>query len=98
MAELGDITYYVHERCGLPLIVTDDDISGTFTFVRALPDHGNRRELTAREIGQTWLNYIIEKRSILWWGGLGNSTEHTAFLRLKRGIPAPQSGSIALNT
>ncbi|MCL6432592.1 MAG: ADP-ribosylglycohydrolase family protein, partial [Anaerolineae bacterium] len=29
--------------------------------------------------------------------GLGNSTEHTAYLRLKRGIPAPQSGSIALN-
>ncbi|MBE3040630.1 MAG: ADP-ribosylglycohydrolase family protein, partial [Chloroflexi bacterium] len=50
------------------------------------------------QIGQTWLNYIIEKRTILWWGGLGNSTEHTAFLRLKSGIPAPQSGSIVLNS
>src|SRR5207302_5692376 len=29
--------------------------------------------------------------------GLGNSTEHTAYLRLKDGIPAPRSGSIALN-
>ena len=28
---------------------------------------------------------------------MGNSTEHTAYLRLKQGIPAPQSGSIALN-
>ena len=41
MAELGEINYYVHERLGMPLIVTDDDISGTFTFLRALPDHGN---------------------------------------------------------
>jgi hypothetical protein len=77
---------------------TDDDISGTFTFLRALPDYGNRRDLTPAQIGQTWLNYIIEKRTILWWGGMGNSTEHTAYLRLKCGIPAPISGSIATNS
>jgi ADP-ribosylglycohydrolase len=98
MAELGEISQYVHERRNLPLIVTDDDIAGTFTFLRALPDHGTRRDLTPQQIGQTWLNYIIEKRTILWWGGMGNSTEHTAYLRLKHGIPAPASGSIALNT
>ncbi len=98
MAELGEINYYVHERRGVPLVVTDDDISGTFTFLRALPDYGNSRDLTAAQIGQSWLNYIIENRAILWWSGLGNSTEHTAYLRLKRGIPAPQSGSIALNS
>src|SRR5919199_1705312 len=97
MAELGEIHYYVHERRNVPLIVTDDDISGTFTFLRALPDYGNRRDLTPAQIGQTWLNYIIEDKTILWWGGLGNSTEHTAFIRLKRGVPAPRSGSIALN-
>jgi ADP-ribosylglycohydrolase len=97
MAELGEIWYYVHERKNVPLIVTDDDISGTFTFLRALPDYGNRRDLTPAQIGQTWLNYIIEQRTILWWGGMGNSTEHTAFLRLKNGIPAPRSGSMALN-
>lgn len=28
---------------------------------------------------------------------MGNSTEHTAFLRLKKGLPAPQSGSISTN-
>src|SRR5438552_12400146 len=28
---------------------------------------------------------------------MGNSTEHTAFLRLKQGIDAPESGSIGLN-
>jgi ADP-ribosylglycohydrolase len=97
MAELGEITYYVHERLGAPLIVTDDDISGTFTFLRALPDHRNARTLTSAEIGETWLNYILEGRTILWWGGMGNSTEHTAFLRLKNGLPAPQSGAIATN-
>jgi ADP-ribosylglycohydrolase len=97
LAELGEIDYYVHERLGLPLVVTDDDISGTFTFLRALRDYGNTRELTPAQIGQTWLNYIIENRTILWWGGMGNSTEHTAYLRLKSGIPAPHSGSIDLN-
>ncbi len=40
MAELGEIWYYVHEQLGVPLIVTDDDISGTFTFIRALEDDG----------------------------------------------------------
>jgi ADP-ribosylglycohydrolase len=94
---LGEVNYYVHERLNTPLIVTDDDISGTFTFFRALDDYGNGRELTARQIGQTWLNYLIENRTILWWGGMGNSTEHTAFLRLKAGIPAPESGSMVTN-
>src|SRR5260370_2188292 len=97
MRELGEVRYYVHDKIGVPLIVTDDDLSGTFTFLRALPDYGNTRELTSARIGQTWLNYLIEGRTILWWGGLGNSTEHTAFLRLKAGVKAPESGSIELN-
>ena len=98
MAELGEIHYYVHEKLDVPLIVTDDDISGTFAFLKALPDYGYDKHLTAAQIGQTWLNYLIEERTVLWWGGMGNSTEHTAYLRLKRGIQAPASGSIALNS
>ncbi len=97
MEQLGEINYYVHERRNVPLIVTDDDISGTFTFLRALEDYGYSTELTPAQIGQTWLNYLIEKRTVLWWGGMGNSTEHTAYLRLKHGIEAPRSGSIDLN-
>jgi len=99
LRELGEITYYVNHKLpwNPPLIVTDDDITGTFTFLRALPDHGNNRDLTPAQIGGAWLNYIIENRTILWWGGLGNSTEHTAYLRLKRGYQAPKSGSIVLN-
>ena len=53
--------------------------------------------ITAEQIGQSWLNYLIEGTTILWWGGMGLSTEHTAYIRLKNGIPAPQSGSIARN-
>jgi ADP-ribosylglycohydrolase len=97
MQELGTIEYYVHDRLGVPLVVTDDDVSGTFTFIRALEEHGVKKDLSAEEIGKTWLNSIIEQRSILWWGGKGNSTEHTAWLNLARGVPAPQSGSIGAN-
>jgi ADP-ribosylglycohydrolase len=103
MAELGEVWYYVNDRTdtvlrrNVALIVTDDDITGTFTFLKALPDYGNRRDLTPQQIGQSWLNYIIEGRTILWWGGVGNSTEHTAYARLKNGIAAPESGSIARN-
>jgi ADP-ribosylglycohydrolase len=97
MEQLGEVDYYVHDKLAKPLVVTDDDISGTFTFVRAMEDHGNRLDLTAEEIGRSWMNYLIEKKTILWWGGLGNSSEHTAYLRLKNGIQAPMSGSIATN-
>ena len=97
MRRFGEITYYLHDELDLPLIVTDDDLSGTFTFVRAMPDYGNSVNLTPRQIGQTWLNYIIEGKTILWWGGIGDVTEHTAYLRLKNGIQPPRSGSIELN-
>jgi ADP-ribosylglycohydrolase len=97
MAEHGEVDRYLPDRRGAPLVVTDDDISGTFTFLRSLPDHDNDPGLTPAEIGETWLNYLIERRTILWWGGIGNSTEHTAYLRLKHGVRAPESGSIALN-
>ena len=97
LRQLGPVDYYVHDRLDVPLVVTDDDIAGTFVFLRALEDHGFDRNLRAEQIGDTWLNYLVERRSILWWGGLGNSTEHTAYLRLKAGIRAPHSGSIALN-
>lgn len=97
MEELGPIEYYVHERLDQPLVVTDDDVAGTFTFLRALEDYGIKPDLTAEEIGKAWLNYLVEERSILWWGGNGNSTEHTAWLNLKKGIPAPRSGSIETN-
>ena len=66
----GEVDRYIHESLGMPLVVTDDDVSGTFTFLRSLPDHGNDPNLTPEQIGNTWLNYLIERRTILWWGGI----------------------------
>ena len=97
LEQLGEVRFYVNERLGQPLVVTDDDIAGTFTFVRALEDHGRGADITAREIGLTWLDYVIEERTTFWWGGKGVSTEHTAFLNLRNGIEAPASGSAKKN-
>ncbi|KAI0179656.1 ADP-ribosylation/Crystallin J1 [Hypoxylon sp. FL1284] len=99
LAELGHIRYYVNEKLGLPLVVTDDDISGTFTFVRALEEHDASpgHIPSSASVGKTWLNNIIDRKTIFWWGGNGVSTEHTAFLNLSRGIEAPHSGSIQKN-
>lgn len=95
--QLGEINYYVHEKFNRPLVVADDDVAGTFTFIRALEDYALADTLTAEQIGQCWLNYIIDKRTILWWGGNGNSSEQTAWLNLKKGIPAPLSGATSTN-
>ena len=96
-ARWGAVDHYVHHDQNVPLVVADDDISGTFTFVRALEDSGLGADTPADFFGDTWLNYLIERRTILWWGGIGYSTEHTAYSRLKRGVRAPESGSAALN-
>lgn len=93
-----EVDYFVSDKVGWPLIVPDDDISGTFLFWRALEDNGYPADIAAKAIGDTWLNYIIEDKTVLWWGGLGRSTEHTAYLRLKEGIDAPRSGSAELNS
>lgn len=94
---IGPIGGYINERLGLPLVVTDDDLSGSLAFLRALPEQGFPADLTPQHVAAAWLNNIVPGRSILWWGGRGNSTEHTAFLRLLEGVPAPMSGSAALN-
>lgn len=93
----GEIYYYKNHKTGAPLIVPDDDISGTFAFFRALEDTGYDPNISAEQIGNAWLNYIVENETILWWGGLCRSTEHTAYIRLKNGIKAPESGSEKLN-
>ena len=101
----GIVDHYVADDVGVPLHVVDDDLSGTFTFFNTLEDFKEKLGteatfpglLTAEDFGETWLNYVIENRTIFWWGGLGRSTEHTAYLRLKEGYKAPVSGSAALN-
>ncbi len=82
---------------GAPTVVSDDDLSGAFTFVRALEDHGYPEALTPAQVGETWLDHLVEGKTTLWWGGLGSSTEHTAYLRLRSGLRAPGSGRAATN-
>ena len=93
----GEITRYVHEDQGVPLVVSDDDISGTLTFIRALSDSGLYEKTPDDFFGKTWLNYLIPNKTIIWWGGMCSSTEHTAYIRLKQGYCSPESGSMKLN-
>ena len=93
----GMVDRYVHEDQGVPLVVSDDDISGTLTFIRVLEDTDLFADTPDEAFGQAWLNYIMERRTILWWGGYGMSTEHTAYINLKNGIKSPRSGSIEIN-
>lgn len=95
-SRFGLVDRYVNDELQLPLIVADDDISGALAFGRVVEDSPSPK-FDPSDAGNTWLNYIVEDRTILWWGGYGRSTEHTAFLNLKNGIKAPESGSIAHN-
>ncbi len=73
----------------------DDDTAFPLVMIRALEDYGPG--VTAEQMGETVLNYLADQRGTFWWGGYGVSTEHTGYLNLARGIPAPRSGSISLN-
>jgi len=88
----GDITGYVKEYKNF---AADDDVNGPLFFIRALVDHNG--PVTAQSVGRAWLNYAREGIGFFWWGGYGRSTEHTAYLNLKSGTDAPESGSIAVN-
>lgn len=90
----GDITDYVKEYKNF---AADDDVNGPVYFFRALRDDAADRELKPQDVANAWLNYAREGVGMFWWGGYGVSTEHTAYLNLKNGIPAPQSGSIRQN-
>jgi ADP-ribosylglycohydrolase len=45
-----EVKYYVHEKVGVPLIVADDDISGTFAFFRALRTMGMTESCLQRRL------------------------------------------------
>lgn len=81
----------------------DDDSNGPWFFLRALEDSGvcgpdgQKRELKPEDVAAALINYAPFEHGFFWWGGYGVSTEHTAYLNLRNGIPAPESGSIAQN-
>lgn len=88
----GEITGYLRD---FKTFAADDDTNGPVYFIRAMRDYQLRP--TPHEVAKTWLNYAAEGHGMYWWGGYGRSTEHTAYLNLRAGIEAPQSGSIAQN-
>lgn len=90
----GEITTYLHH---FENFAADDDTNGPLFFLRALEDYTHTPDITAEQMGLTWLNYAPDGHSFFWWGGYGKSTEHTAYLNLRNGIPAPRSGSIEQN-
>ncbi len=79
------------------IFAADDDSNGPVFFVRSLKDSGHGAELTAQDVADALLNYAPCEHGFFWWGGYGVSTEHTAYLNLQKGIPAPLSGSILKN-
>ncbi len=93
-ATYGEIDGYLKDFRNF---AADDDFNGPMFFIRALIDYGREREITARDVGRTWLNYAREGKGFFWWGGYGVSTEHTAYLNLQSGIEAPASGSAQVN-
>ena len=48
-------------------------------------------------VADALMNYAGWEHGFFWFGGYGVSTEHTAFLNLWNGIPAPLSGSAQQN-
>ena len=90
----GNIHGYVKDFINF---AADDDVNGPVYFLRAMLDDAWDRPLIPQDVARAWLNYAREGLGMFWWGGYGVSTEHTAYLNLKHGIPAPQSGSIEQN-
>lgn len=75
----------------------DDDSNGPLFFLRALEDGRHGFDVKAQDVAEALLNYAPFEHGFFWWGGYGVSTEHTAYLNLRNGIPAPRSGSIEQN-
>lgn len=93
---LGELSTYVSEDRG-KVFKPDDDTSVPMILIRALEDCGATPDLSAAQIAEAMLDYIGYEHGSVWWGGYGASCEHTAYLNLVHGIPAPRSGSIAQN-
>ena len=75
----------------------DDDANGPIYFIRALLDKLPDTAVSAQDVGRAWLEYTRDGHGMFWWGGVGVSTEHTAYQNLKQGIEPPRSGSAAQN-
>ena len=92
---LGEVTDYLQP--GDKVFKPDDDLIMPLVMMDVLKSRSTPGEITPQDIAKTWLNLLSMERGAIWRGGYGVSSEHTAYLNLLHGIPAPQSGSAALN-
>ena len=92
---LGEVETYLQPSA--KVFKPDDDLVMPLIMMRVFAECRDPVCLSAEEIGHTWLNYLSRERGSIWRGGYGVSSEHTAYLNLLNGIPAPQSGSATLN-
>lgn len=76
------------------VFAADDDTNGPLFFIRPLLE---KDSIDEKDIGQAFLDYICEYHGFFWWGGVGVSSEHTAYENLKQGLIAPKSGSYKTN-
>ena len=90
----GEVTGYLEEYINF---AADDDSNGPFFLVRALEEGKNFPKLEPQDVADALMNYAGWEHGFFWFGGYGVSTEHTAFLNLWNGIPAPRSGSAMQN-
>lgn len=89
----GDVNCYLKPY---KKFAADDDSNGPLFFIRRLYEQGVF-EVDSKDIGETWLNFSREGIGMFWWGGVGVSTEHTAYCNLLNGINAPVSGLAKTN-
>ena len=76
------------------VFAADDDANGPLFFVRSLL---TADDPSVEQMADTLAGYIADGHGFFWWGGIGVSTEDTAYHNLRRGIPAPRSGSAEVN-
>ena len=69
MENFGEIDYYVNDSLKVPIIVPDDDISGTFAFVRTIEDNNFQKDLKPKAVGKTWLNSYYHHSNLLHGNG-----------------------------
>lgn len=88
----GNINSYIKDSNNF---AADDDTNCPIFFARTLIDYPG--QLTSDKIAWTWLNYTRPEQGMFWWGGVGVSSEHTAYNNLKNSIFPPSSGSSKIN-
>ncbi len=77
------------------VFASDDDANGPLFFAKAIERYG--KNVTAEQMGETLLSVASIGHGFFWWGGIGVSTEDTAYHNLLNGVKAPASGSIEVN-